>query len=166
MFILIRVVVYATAFVGLLLVFVPAQLLTWADIPRPVNIRAPQITGLVLAALGGILVLWTIVALATAGRGRLVVTGPYRYMRHPMYFGAALAIAGAALFYQSPLLLAYASVFLLFSHFFVVFYEEPALQRAFGGEYDSYRQQVGRWGPPASIRRRSGARPKAVGRRP
>jgi protein-S-isoprenylcysteine O-methyltransferase Ste14 len=166
MFILIRVVVYATAFVGLLLVFVPAQLLTWADIPRPVNIRAPQITGLVLAALGGILVLWTIVALATAGRGRLVVTGPYRYMRHPMYFGAALAIAGAALFYQSPLLLAYASVFLLFSHFFVVFYEEPALQRAFGEEYDSYRQQVGRWGPPASIRRRSGARPKAVGRRP
>jgi protein-S-isoprenylcysteine O-methyltransferase Ste14 len=166
MFILIRVVIYATAFVGLLLVFVPAQLLTWADIPRPVNLRAPQLTGIVLAALGGILVVWCIVSLAVAGKGRLVVTGPYRYMRHPMYFGAVLAIAGAALFYQSPLLLAYASVFLLFFHFFVVLYEEPALQRAFGEEYDSYRQQVGRWGPPASIRRRSGARPKAVGRRP
>ena len=166
MFILIRVVVYATAFVGLLLVFVPAQLVAWADIPRPVNLRAPQLTGFGLAALGGILVVWCIVSLAVAGKGRLVVTGPYRYMRHPMYFGAALAIAGAALFYQSPLLLAYASAFLLFSHFFVVFYEEPALERLFGEEYETYRRQVGRWGPPASIRRPSGARPKAVGRRP
>jgi protein-S-isoprenylcysteine O-methyltransferase Ste14 len=175
MFILIRAVVYATAFVGLLLVFVPAQLLSWADIPRPVNIRAPQIAGIVVSTLGGILVVWCIGTFVVAGKGtpapfdqpaRLVVTGPYRYMRNPMYFGAALAIAGAALFYQSPLLLAYASVFLLFFHFFVVLYEEPALQRAFGEEYDSYRQQVGRWGPPASIRRRSGARPKAVGRRP
>ena len=166
MFILIRVLVYATAFVGLLLVFVPAQLVSWADIPRPVNLRAPQLTGVGLAALGGILVVWCIVSLAVAGKGRLVVTGPYRYMRHPMYFGAALAIAGAALFYQSPLLLAYASVFLLFSVFFVVFYEEPALERLFGEEYEAYRRQVGRWGPPASIRRPSGARPKAVGRRP
>ena len=166
MFILSRVVVYATAFVGLLLVFVPAQLLTWADIPRPVNIRAPQITGLGLAALGGILVLWTIVALAAGGRGRLVVTGPYRFMRNPMYFGAALAIAGAALFYQSILLLAYASVFILFSHFVVVLYEEPALQRTFGDEYDTYRRQVGRWGPSSSIRtgrRAAGPGPKAVG---
>ena len=152
MLILIRAVVYATAFVGLLLVFVPAQLLTWADIPRPVNIRAPQVTGLVLGALGGLFVVWCSVSLASAGRARLLVTGPYRYMRNPMYFGAALAIAGAALFYQSILLFAYASVFILFSHFVVVLYEEPALQRTFGDEYDTYRRQVGRWGPSSSIR--------------
>ena len=56
-------------------------------------------------------------------------------------------------YYQSVLLLAYASVFLLFSHFFVVLYEEPALQRTFGEEYDVYRRHVGRWGPSASIKR-------------
>ncbi len=173
MLIFIRAVVYATAFVGLLLVFVPAQLLAWADIPRPMNIGAPQMAGVVVGALGGALTVWCVIAFVVAGKGtpapfdppgRLVMTGPYRYMRNPMYFGAALAIADAALYYQSVLLLAYASAFLVFFHFFVVFYEEPALQRTFGDEYEAYRRQVGRWGPPASIRsRRRAPGPKAVG---
>lgn len=29
---------------------------------------------------------------------------------------------------------------------FVVLYEEPALRRAFGDEYETYSRQVGRWG--------------------
>ena len=57
-----------------------------------------------------------------------------------------LAISGAALFYQSILLLAYASAFLLFFHFFVVLFEEPTLQRTFGDDYESYSRQVRRWG--------------------
>lgn len=161
MLILIRAVVYATAFVGLLLVFVPAQLLAWANIPRPTTIGAPQIAGLVVGALGGLLTLWCVVAFAVAGKGtpapfdppgRLVVSGPYRHMRNPMYFGAALAVTGASLYYQSVLLLAYASVFLLFFHFFVVLYEEPTLQRTFGDDYEAYRRQVGRWGGRAGTR--------------
>ena len=58
-------------------------------------------------------------------------------MRHPMYFGAALAIAGAALFYQSPLLLAYASVFLCSPTSSSCSTKNPRLQRAFGEEYDA-----------------------------
>ena len=155
MIILVRAVVYATAFVGLLLVFVPAQLLTWSGIPRPKSIGTPQIAGLVVATLGALLVVWCVLTFVAAGKGtpapfdpprRLVVSGPYRYMRNPMYFGAGLAISGAALFYQSIQLLAYASAFLLFFHFFVVFFEEPALQRTFGDDYESYSRQVRRWG--------------------
>jgi protein-S-isoprenylcysteine O-methyltransferase Ste14 len=153
--ILVRAVVYATAFVGLLLVFVPAQLLTWSGIPRPTSIGTPQIVGLIVATLGALLVVWCILTFVATGKGtpapfdpprRLVVSGPYRYMRNPMYFGAGLAISGAALFYQSIQLLAYASAFLLFFHFFVVFFEEPALQRTFGDDYESYSRQVRRWG--------------------
>ena len=155
MFVLARAVVYATMFVGLLLVFVPAQLLSWAGISRPATIRAPQIAGLIVGGLGAILTAWCIQTFAVTGKGtpapfdpprRLVVSGPYRYMRNPMYFGAGLAIAAAALYYQSIQLLAYASAFLLFFHVFVVFYEEPTLRRTFGGEYDAYSRQVGRWG--------------------
>jgi protein-S-isoprenylcysteine O-methyltransferase Ste14 len=150
-----RAVVYATAFVGLLLVFVPAQLLTWSGIPRPTSIGAPQIAGVIVSAIGGALAVWCIGTFVVAGKGtpapfdpprRLVVTGPYRYMRNPMYFGAGLAISGAALYYQSVQLLAYATAFLLFFHFFVVLYEEPALQRTFGDDYESYSRQVRRWG--------------------
>jgi protein-S-isoprenylcysteine O-methyltransferase Ste14 len=49
---------------------------------------------------------------------RLVVEGPYRLVRNPMYAGAALVLCGAALFYQSI-----PTVRVLF------FYEEPTLRK-------------------------------------
>jgi len=61
--------------------------------------------------------------------------------------GAALALAGAALFYQSPALLTYACVFLVITPLFVVGYEEPTLRRLFGEEYREYCGRVGRWWP-------------------
>jgi protein-S-isoprenylcysteine O-methyltransferase Ste14 len=64
-----------------------------------------------------------------------------------MYLGAALALAGAALFYQSGALLAYAVGFLLLMHAFVIWYEEPTLCRTFGESYEAYRRQVRRWLP-------------------
>ena len=60
---------------------------------------------------------------------RLVIRGPYCFVRNPMYIGAALALAGAALFYKSALLLAYAAAFLVVCHLFVLAYEEPTLRR-------------------------------------
>ena len=100
--------------------------------------------------------MWCILSFAVIGRGtpapfdpprRLVVRGPYRYVRNPMYLGAGLALAGAALFYQSGALLGYASGFLVLMHLFVLLYEEPTLGRTFGQDYETYRQQVRRWWP-------------------
>ncbi|MDI6808810.1 MAG: methyltransferase [Candidatus Eisenbacteria bacterium] len=67
--------------------------------------------------------------------------------RNPTYLGAGLALAGAALFYESLPLAGYTGLFLVAAHLFVVWYEEPALRRAFGQEYDAYRRQVRRWRP-------------------
>jgi len=64
-----------------------------------------------------------------------------------MYAGAGLALAGAALYYQSIALLGYAAVFLIVMQGFVVLYEEPTLRRTFGNEYEAYCRQVGRWWP-------------------
>ena len=64
-----------------------------------------------------------------------------------MYAGAGGALMGAALFYQSVPLGIYAAVFLLCTHFFVVWLEEPALRRAFGREYDAYCGRTNRWWP-------------------
>jgi protein-S-isoprenylcysteine O-methyltransferase Ste14 len=67
-----------------------------------------------------------------------------------MYVGAGLALLGAALFYQSAVLVGYAGGFLLAAHLFVVLYEEPTLRRAFGNDYEVYRRRVGRWWPKKS----------------
>ena len=156
MFALARAVVYATLFIGLVLVFVPARVLAWSGIIRPTTLGLPQVLGLVLGGAGAALALWCIATFAIAGRGtpapfdpprRLVVLGPYRVVRNPMYLGAALALAAAALFYQSLALLAYTVVFELVTHLFVISYEEPTLRRIFGADYDGYCRRVFRWRP-------------------
>jgi protein-S-isoprenylcysteine O-methyltransferase Ste14 len=66
-----------------------------------------------------------------------------------MYLGATFALAGAALFYETVVLLAYALGFLALTHALVVLYEEPTLARTFGEDYERYRREVGRWWPKA-----------------
>lgn len=109
-----------------------------------------------LGAAGAALALWCIRTFAFVGHGtpapfdpprRLVVRGPYRVVRNPMYIGAGLVLAGAALFYHPGPLLGYAGLFFLIPHLFVVWCEEPALRRAFGGEYEAYLRRVCRWWP-------------------
>ena len=166
MFVLVRAVTYVALFCGLVLVVLPTRLLSPAGIRPPEALGAAQVTGSVITIGGGALALWCIFTFVVVGRGtpapfdpprRLVVRGPYAVVRNPMYIGAGLALAGASLFYRSPALLLYAVGFVLATHFFVVLYEEPALRRAFGTEYDLYCRRVRRWWPRMSERDRSGA---------
>lgn len=137
----------------------PGRILERSGIVRPAQLGAAEYAGLAVAVAGGALALWCIVTFAVVGRGtpapfdpprRLVVRGPYRYVRNPMYLGAALALAGAALFYRSTPLFGYTGLFLVATHLFVVWYEEPTLARLFGAEYDAYRARVRRWLPRRS----------------
>jgi protein-S-isoprenylcysteine O-methyltransferase Ste14 len=75
----------------------------------------------------------------------LVTTALHRYVRNPMYLGVALAIVGLGAVFRSFHVLEYAGVMLLIAHFFVLFYEEPALDKQFGESYDQYRRSVPRW---------------------
>jgi len=156
MFVLIRAITYATLFIGLFLVFVPARLLSGVGIAPPEVVGIPQVGGMIIGAMGAVVALGCILAFVLVGRGtpapfdpprRLVIRGPYRYVRNPMYIGAGLALAGASLYYQSFALLGYTSVFFVAMHLFVVFYEEPALKQKFGAEYAAYCQTVRRWWP-------------------
>lgn len=161
MAVLIRALVYAALFISFVLVYLPAQVLSGAGIARPERFGTIQFIGMFICTVGGIIALWCILAFATLGRGtpapfdpprKLVVRGPYRFVRNPMYLGAELALAGAALFYESASLWAYTAGFLLLMHLFVILYEEPALRRSFGEEYENYCRQVRRWLPKAGGR--------------
>jgi protein-S-isoprenylcysteine O-methyltransferase Ste14 len=137
-------------------VYLPARVLSWSGISRPPAIGVLQVAGMAVAAVGAALALWCVFTFALVGRGtpapfdpprRLVVRGPYRIVRNPMYIGAGLALSGAALFYQSIPLFAFTGLFFLITHLFVVVYEEPTLRRMFGAEYDAYSREVRRWRP-------------------
>jgi protein-S-isoprenylcysteine O-methyltransferase Ste14 len=156
MLVLVRAATYAAFFIGLVLIYLPARLLSWSGIVRPTSIEVPQVAGMVIGATGAAVALLCILAFASIGRGtpapfdpprRLVVKGPYRFVRNPMYIGAGLVLVGAALFYESLPLLGYTSLFFLATHLFVVWYEEPTLGQTFGQEYEDYYHQVRRWWP-------------------
>jgi protein-S-isoprenylcysteine O-methyltransferase Ste14 len=156
LFIALRALTYASLFIFLVLIFVPARLIERAGIARPPGIGPVQVAGLAIGVPGACLALWCVLTFIRAGRGtpapfdpprRLVTTGPYAYVRNPMYVGATLALLGAALFYGSIALAGYAGVFALITHVFVKVYEEPTLGSLFGGEYEEYRRRVGRWWP-------------------
>lgn len=156
MFVAFRAITYATLFIGFLLIYLPARLLSWSGIARPAAIQVPQFLGIVIGSAGAAIALWCIFSFVWLGKGtpapfdpprRLVIRGPYRFVRNPMYIGAVLALVGAALFFHSVPLLIYGATFLLVSHLFVVTYEEPTLRRNFGPEYDAYCHRVRRWWP-------------------
>jgi protein-S-isoprenylcysteine O-methyltransferase Ste14 len=80
---------------------------------------------------------------------RLVVVGFYRYVRNPMYVGFAAGWIGLWVIFghPDPRLIGAVAAVALGIHLFVVFYEEPALRRKFGAQYEEYRRNVRRWWP-------------------
>jgi protein-S-isoprenylcysteine O-methyltransferase Ste14 len=77
----------------------------------------------------------------------LVVGGPYRHVRNPMYLAVGAAIVGQALLFGQLELLLYAAVYFAAVSAFVYIYEEPVLRKRFGSEYDAYRAAVPGWWP-------------------
>ena len=156
MLILLRALTWATLFVAFFLVILPQRILANSGIVRPVAIGAAQVAGTLIVALGAALVLWCVITFAFVGKGtaapfdpprRLVVAGPYRWVRNPIYVGAAVAMLGAALFFGSAWLVLYAIVVLIVTHLLVILYEEPHLRRVFGQPYEDYLRTVHRWIP-------------------
>lgn len=111
---------------------------------------------IVVVAAGVSLYGWCLWVFATAGRGtpgpwdpprRLVVSGPYRWVRNPIYLAAVLVVLGEACLYLSLDLLEYAGILVVVIFVIVLAYEEPSLRAQFGAQYEAYRRSVRRWLP-------------------
>ena len=117
---------------------------------------ATVVAGALLIAAGLALFVTTVRLFATEGRGtlapwdppeRLVVRGPYRYLRHPMITGVCLTLAGEALVFASTGIAIELAVFVAANLVYLPLVEEPALIRRFGADYERYMGEVGRWLP-------------------
>jgi protein-S-isoprenylcysteine O-methyltransferase Ste14 len=147
-------------------IYVPLFILLFGWIAQFVCVFDPEIgvmlplwsrtAGTILMTLGGILVLVCITAFIFIGKGtpavfdpptEFVAVGPYAYVRNPMYIGGFILLVGFGL-YQTSLSILILSVILLgLFHLFVVFYEEPNLEKLFGESYLDYKKQINRWIP-------------------
>ncbi|QIG39794.1 isoprenylcysteine carboxylmethyltransferase family protein [Microbacterium sp. 4R-513] len=110
----------------------------------------------VVAIVGGIVVLldaFVRFALADgtpappAPTAELVVVGPYRYVRNPMYLAVLAIIFGQALLFASVWTAMYAVIAFLAVLLFVKAYEEPTLEGEYGDRYREYRENVRGWIP-------------------
>ena len=114
------------------------------------------VVGIPLMAVGLVLMASTIRLFASVGRGtlapwdatkRLVVRGPYRYVRNPMISGVLFILLGeAAVFGSRPLLLWFAAAFAI-NAVYLPLVEERGLEERFGEEYRTYKSCVPRWLP-------------------
>jgi protein-S-isoprenylcysteine O-methyltransferase Ste14 len=140
---------------GLGIVLVPWWITHFqAGAPYPLAMRA---IGGALIAAGGLVVIGACLRFATEGFGiplpfapssrQVIVGGPYRHVRNPIYLAAVAAIIGEALLLSRPSLLVWAAAFLAMSIAFVHWFEEPTLAKRFGAEYEEYRKQVPGWWP-------------------
>lgn len=113
--------------------------------------------GVPLIALGVVLLLWCVGEFYVAGKGtlapwdpprQLVITGPYRYTRNPMYVAVLTILVGWAVCLdigtnRTPLY--YALLMATIFHLRVLLFEEPWAARTFGAAWTDYVARVPRW---------------------
>lgn len=162
MSVLLRALTYATLFIGVFLVYLPARLLRWSGIQAPSSLGVRQLAGIGLGGIGALIAVACILTFALRGKGtpapfdpprRLIQHGPYRVVRNPMYVGAGFAMLGAGVYFGSWAIAAYVAFFFGTAHLLVLASEEPALRRKFGPEYDAYCATTPRWIPRSWPRR-------------
>lgn len=107
------------------------------------------------AALGGALDSWallhflraktTINPLTPHKTAHLVIRGPYRFTRNPMYSGLFFLLSAWAIWLGSASPWLVLPLFVSLINRFQIRPEEQILRQIFGAEYDAYLGQVNRW---------------------
>ncbi len=107
------------------------------------------------AALGGALDSWallhflraktTINPLTPHKTAHLVIRGPYRFTRNPMYSGLFFLLSAWAIWLGSVSPWLVLPLFVSLINRFQIRSEEQILRQIFGAEYDAYLGQVNRW---------------------
>ena len=92
--------------------------------------------GLVVACAGEAIRVW---AAGHIEKGREVTTsGPYRWMRHPLYVGSSVMAAGVMVAARSPILAVVATAYMVATITAAVTSEEAHLRQKFGDAYGRY----------------------------
>ena len=147
---------------SLILLFIIQQIDTdlLVSLFYPIELPLPDIlrlTGLIISSLGLILIAWANYILLHINKiglkdrepfhvpSSLALTGPYKFSRNPIYFGAIVMVFGLFILSASiTILILNCFCFLLFRFSFVK-WEEEKLEEKFGQNYLDFKKRVRRW---------------------
>lgn len=76
---------------------------------------------------------------------KLLITGPYKYTRNPIYLGATIFLLGISVFLGSLISFIAPILFFLTINIFFIPFEEKWLTELFGKKYIEYKKKVRRW---------------------
>lgn len=114
------------------------------------------LSGLLLIGFGEILRFFSVGYLGVSSRktenaetNQLVISGPYRFVRNPIYLGNMSIYLGFAVLSNVffPLYPAIVLVFFMFVYYFIARYEESVLHLIFGENFERYLLNVPRFFP-------------------
>jgi len=83
------------------------------------------------------------------GGTKLVVSGPFSYVRNPLYIGNILLYSGIGIMSNAlfPYLLIIAVIFFIFQYYMIVLAEEEYLRKEFKEDFEDYFKNVNRFFP-------------------
>jgi len=146
---------------GTVLVYVPAAIVwltshsRWAAQWSGISTAGFWI-GMLLLCSGLLLAYRTVTLFMRFGKGtpapwnppkRLMVCGPYRYVRNPMIISVLLVLTAEVLLFRSWPLAGWLLIFFLANAIYFPLVEERGLENRFGEEYLQYKHHVPRWLP-------------------
>jgi protein-S-isoprenylcysteine O-methyltransferase Ste14 len=122
--------------------------------PRPLSaFAAAPVIGVALLGIGGAFAIWARRTMQTAGTNvnprlpatALVVTGPFRFTRNPLYLARTILYIGLASAMNVAWPLVTLIPLLATVHYAIIKREEHHLGERFGDEYRAYCARVPRW---------------------
>ncbi len=116
------------------------------------------IIGIILLGLGFILFLDCNILFYKIGKGTLmglskmkttslIVVGPYKYVRNPMYIAVVSMVLGESFIFGSWALFLWVFIFWIMFNVYLILAEEKGLAKRFGDEFIHYKQNVRGWIP-------------------
>jgi protein-S-isoprenylcysteine O-methyltransferase Ste14 len=114
---------------------------------------AVQLIGTAVLGIGLLLFFSSLRRFASEGNGtlapwdpprRLVVRGPYRFVRNPMISGVIFILIGEAMVLRSLPHAMWAATVFVINAIYIPLLEEPMLEARFGDDYREYCRHVGR----------------------
>ena len=112
-----------------------------------------QVLGGAMGFVGLYLVVWASImllrnrtaVLSNRSAARLVIRGPFRYTRNPIYLGYTLLCMGAAVYADNGWMMLSAIAAAIVTHLYVIRKEEMHLLARFGYEFERYCRRTRVW---------------------